>query len=568
MENYLNLIRACFVLAAATLTGCGLPWATAHASDEVQFASVKNPCTERETWEFGRSIPPAWQARFSMDPPTAHQTSHQSEFIVFSSADALKRATKNVSYHALGDYQQARAMFRMGLLHLAQHKFNDLFSVKSPDANGLKIAALGCLAVIHERSPSLVLLPESIRALSSSPVVFSSDADRKLFFGLLTSFSERQIAGSAAPDLTDAMALLKGSGPYLSYVLALQNAKLGNTAEALKNGEAFLGFFKDGEVPEDLKTRADATRVLMGEMYYENAKYDDAGRLFRGVSSDSNYLGQALTNLAWSHLLVGHYDESMSAARNLLLGLLKRTFSPESNLISAIAFLETCHYTEALQAVKMFQKNYWPSYNWLYSWHKGLPAPKPLYPMLATYMKKQVKIPERIASEWMRSPIFIRAQEDLNLNYDERDSLKTLLPELGKFRKNHRGLAQSLVLLSALLEDDQIRNRKRESDLVATINTDLAWRSESMLHDVADAWGNSQLLVVETYNRVGDKMVADNFSAKDREIAKNRKNKKNDAPVWDWGRAPAVDDDSAEIWDDEVGFLQMDLTDQCQKPRN
>ena len=538
-----------------------LSTSSAHA-DDVVFAQVDNPCTDKESIEFGPAVPKAWQDRL-----TSASKEHESSFLILASAQVLKTSSKDQAFQSLADYQAGRALYQLGLPHLAFERFNTVLAYTSPHARNLKIAALKCIARIQNQVPSLVLLPQSVQAMACTGIPMATDAEKAVISTVLVSYIEKQISGVAAPDLATAMRLLQGTGPFEAYILSLQSAKADNAPDTIAKAEKFLAYDQQGEgLPEFLKGRADTTRMLLGQLYYESGKYTDADRIFRAVTNDSNYMAQALTDLAWSNLLEKHYNEALGAARNLLMGVLKRTFSPEADVVTAIALVETCHFTETLESIKHFNKGYWSAYNWLYQWRKNYPANADLYHTLVKQMKKKEKVPVCVTTEWTRSPVFIQSQEELNVVYDERDAIKVLAPKLAAYQKAHRRL-QLTPFIDRMYKETR-DGEAREKTLIATINADLVRRSANMLTAIADAWDNSQLIEVETYNKAGDKIMADNFAAKGREIAKNRgKHKEDTAPVWDWGRVPAADDDSAEVWEDEVGFLQADLKDQCMGPR-
>ena len=99
------------------------------------------------------------------------------------------------------------------------------------------------------------------------------------------------------------------------------------------------------------------------------------------------------------------------------------------------------------------------------------------------------------------------------------------------------------------------------------INGDLAQRTSEMYSSLVDASDNIQRVEVEAYNSMGDKMIVDNIREEANRPAplKRTLKKSEEGPVWDWGRFPADDDDNAEYWEDELGFLKADLKDGCVK---
>ena len=109
------------------------------------------------------------------------------------------------------------------------------------------------------------------------------------------------------------------------------------------------------------------------------------------MPSTSNYLAQALTEMSWAQLQAKQYPESLASSRNLMGGILARTFAPDANIVSAITFSETCHYAESLKSLALLKSQYASSYRWLYNWNRGLPASSNLYPKVAEYLQKKIR---------------------------------------------------------------------------------------------------------------------------------------------------------------------------------
>ena len=239
---------------------------------EVVFAHVENPCMDTESVDFGPHVPHAWQVRL-----TATSKDEESYFLILASAQVLKASAKDPAFQALAEYEMGNALYRVGLPHLAFEHFSALFSYATPHARSLKLAALKCLVHIQSQAPSLVLLPQSVKALAANPISNLNDGDRTVLDSAIVTYVEKQISASSAPDLGGVSTLLRGSGPYESYALMLQSAKDGQGTVTIQQAEKFLSYDQptDG-LPEFLKGRADATRLLLGQLYYDGGKYSDA----------------------------------------------------------------------------------------------------------------------------------------------------------------------------------------------------------------------------------------------------------------------------------------------------
>jgi hypothetical protein len=246
---------------------------------------------------------------------------------------------------------------------------------------------------------------------------------------------------------------------------------------------------------------------------------------------------------------------------------LVRTFAPEANLITSMSFAETCHYAEALKSIQTFKSQYSESYRWLYTWNKGLPGTANLYPVLVDYMSKKKSVPDKIATEWLRSPVFQAYQEELNLVLDERQITPEFMSAIAKFYRSTPRKAKFVRSMSDLLQVDRKASEGLEATLLTRVNSDLRTRTRQMLLALADNMENSQLVVADIYNFVGDKILADNIPSvyKTANGKMKKPEKYSGASGWDWGPAPTTDNPHAEVWEDELGYLQATLSNDCNR---
>ena len=108
---------------------------------------------------------------------------------------------------------------------------------------------------------------------------------------------------------------------------------------------------------------------------------------------------------------------------NLNAGGLRHTFTPEAPMVMAMSLNELCQYPESVRAIHTFKKGYEKSFQWL---QKNITGN--LYPDAVQYVRRAqgATVPDRVASEWVRSPLFISSQDELNLLFDESESTAML----------------------------------------------------------------------------------------------------------------------------------------------
>ena len=185
------------------------------------------------------------------------------------------------------------------------------------------------------------------------------------------------------------------------------------------------------------------------------------------------------------------------------------------------------------------------------------------------YLKKKFRVPDRIASEWLRSPVFVSGQDELNLLVDEKLAAVNLSRRINRAFANKRdprwqGVQREII---AQLENARGRYYRRESDLKHAINSDLNARTKAMVDQLNDVSSNMQLVEAEIYSNMSEKMISDyhhpNAPGGRSPAGHGDTSAKNSAPVWDWGRFAADSDDQSEVWEDEVGFLKTEVKSRC-----
>jgi hypothetical protein len=142
-------------------------------------------------------------------------------------------------------------------------------------------------------------------------------------------------------------------------------------------------------------------------------------RAYQGIRKSSNELAAALSEQAWAALMAFKLGDAIGAALNLGAGGMRKTFAPEGPMVMAMALNELCQYPESVSAIQAFRKSYESSFRWLSAWAARR---EPLYPKAAAYLRRQEGAPVRVAGEWVRSPLFLASQDEINLALGERAS--------------------------------------------------------------------------------------------------------------------------------------------------
>src|SRR5262249_43162896 len=154
----------------------------------------------------------------------------------------------------------------------------------------------------------------------------------------------------------------------------------------------------------------DPARLLLARSYYANGNFKGAVTQLKLIGRGSNDLSESLSELAWAFLMDERYNEAIGASISLQAGGLRHTFAPEAPMVMSMALNELCQYPDAVRAIQVFRRNYESPHRWLTEWETH---PKDLYPLAAQFLNKGKEVPERVASEWVRSPLFISHQDEI-----------------------------------------------------------------------------------------------------------------------------------------------------------
>lgn len=580
------------------------PGLASDTHEPTKVASARHACGSGESWTFAGEIREDFAGDFG-----AFLAGKTSAVAGFSDALALRRIAQNSDARSFSEYWIARTLFQAKLYHIAHAAFTQIASRAPTESNiGIQTASLECLLRIEEKYPA-IKLPESVfRLLPQYLSLQKKNLGNQVSVSweAVHSLLRLQIAENAPKDrLEKTLALLTGSGAFEALGKALLAARLNEHGMTIRE---IRKYFEQVASAPALSRFSDGAMILAARAHYSLQQFDRAIDFYKRVSKKSNDLANTLSELSWAYLLADRDGEAIGTAMNLEAGGLRHTFEPEAPMVMAMALNELCQYPESVRAIQLFRKNYEPSYRWLAAWTHG----EPLYPLALDYLKKRGKTPDRIASEWVKSPLFISDQDEINLIFDEVENstrlgrsgaqeqrataqaLITMLdeltprfhaakakqkpgdhlpPELIKELKalrakltHYRRLQNAAPTWRAILANHQGRVPALQARLVAEINDDLIVRTERMKDQLDEITENLQLVEVEIFNGASHDIIWQNAHPDYKRIANRFREDGEHAEgekVWNWGKTSMGSDDSVEIWEDELGSFQANLMDNC-----
>jgi hypothetical protein len=278
-------------------------------------------------------------------------------------------------------------------------------------------------------------------------------------------------------------------------------------------------------------------------------------------------------------------------------------------MVAAMALNELCNYPDSIRMIQAFAKDYEPSFQWLTQNTNRDDG----YVLTVKAVKGQAGAPAKLSTEWIRSPEFLTRQKEINTillepkhieeieGFAQKEQSKLaedFLNKSGQFVKDYRVAKLKLKLGQELPAEFADRFAVLKKDLrkltrfykasrtwkalarsyekkipnikvglVEKVNHDWKAKQKRTLALLTRVKDNLDLIEVEIYNGASQDLVWKNAHS-DFADAKNMDTQK-DAPdaarTWNWGRFLASSIEDSEVWEDELGALKADVTDQCGK---
>lgn len=594
------------ILAAAILAS-----SAAHAA-EPAYSEAMQACSSSESWSYGAAIPEDWKDDYKAYlgrmlqkiPPVRG----------FAQGLALRRFAKSSEAKAFGEYWISRSLLDSGQSHIAFNGFNAIVSRPAQkETAGVQLAALECMNRIHSHYPTVAFAPELLQRFDDLRSHAAAERRRETLWITASALFRAELSNEKPSNgrVEKILSILAGSGPYEELARGAWQARNREYPLAIAS---LTAFGSRPSLPKELDRYRDHANLMLSRVHYSSGAFEKSAESLKKVRKSSNELAATLSELSWAYLQEGKYSEAIGTAMNLQAGGMRHTFAPEAPMVMAMALNEICQYPESVRAVNVFRRHYEKPYRWLSDWQKA-GGKGSLYSSAVSYLRKQGTVPDRVASEWVRSPIFISHQDEINLLFDERKTAVTLgrsgsseqkrvsaeirklhveltarlkkhlakkdrdenapLPkeihdQLVALKKQivlHGRLRNAAPVWRVLLANYQQAVPRIEKLLIERINSDLVARSQRMYHQLEEIAENNQLIEVEIYNGASQDIIWQNAHPEYKAMAAKFQGERASeaaAKVWDWGRAPSGLEDSGEIWEDELGSFKANLYDNCE----
>ncbi len=482
-------------------------------------------------------------------------------------------------------YLFARQMFLSGYPGVALSGLNTLLEENGALLGAdLSRAALECSELAIEADPKLAYMGLRLGRFVTPIVVRGSSR-------VMTRLILREtIQGNTTIAITD---------PWVKGFSALRKKRF---------NEAAAAFLKLGarDFPKELRFLEPEARIQVARSIAHAGKWSEASDHFRRVPRDANLWVDALQELAWSQLNADRADQAIGTTLQLQKGAFRRVFTPESLMVLSMSLNELCHYPEASRAIEEYRSQYKEAYAWL-----QLNSNRVDFAFVRRLLNQEVHgIPVRVKTELLKNPYFQASVEAENrqkvlpaellrlrtrrinearegavvLVKEIQDAVKELDQEVSKRKpaspvsqefitrvKNIRHEVQVYRMLRRFLPN-LLPIEKKATQLAASAmkriqtraDTEVKRSVERMVITLDEVASNMELVEIEIFQGAGRDIVWRNAHP---DLAKNvdEKKKDNSGAKWDWGRSRGLISEDREVWEDEVGFMEVDMTNHCDR---
>lgn len=505
------------------------------------LVSSVDACGKEEVLEWGEDTPKLLLKLFSLEDAEGKAAIKR-----WSAAATVKRTIAKPEVQLVAELATARALYLMGWDHPAAIAFSDLWRKAAGAKNAaIRTATAQCLRKLHRGLPSLDFTPELLRLLKS-PVpelaVKDADAIEELYIGALLG----GISRGEKISFTDVQRATKGWG------LKSSGTGLAQALVAAANGkvDGAVGLFKrllDRPSASPALSRVqDFARLMIARTAMQDGNFDAAMAQYERITPRSEWYEKAAVEYAWATLNAKQYGKTVGAAYNLRH---HRGFLPDPLVAASMAFLETCHYGDSREALKMFKALYVDASFWLRDWKNKGGKSDDLYRQAVEFVKNPKSVPSPVGYAWIGSKVFQSSQAELNRIIDEQEGIEAAKSSVKS------DLARDFF--PTFLEN----LRDRESEVIARVNASLADQNNRMLARLRDLIQDSQLIWVESLSKVGEDIA----QPIRRDIAGEEPAVEENGNAWKWGKRQALGRGNDEIWKDEEGSFLAELKNLCAK---
>jgi len=520
----------------------------AHA----QAFTVEHACQPDETWSFQDQK----KQFFTSDHPVSDLVKEFYPLMMNSQKEWAPGAR---------EYFTGRFFYNQGLIDLAfEHWLSALNAVTQIDGKSSlsatlapQFAAVQCLTQIQSQYPELKASTNVVSPLAM--LLKNQSTERKLLNSSLENYYllllvRKQILESDYPQELSKKPIHRSA---LHLTLALNEAlqhQSGKTTQALTSALAEAARAPFNPVSAPLTGLA---KITLGRLLYTTEKYKDSLRWAQAILKEHPSDSGAMELASWNHYQLKELDSSIEESFTLRTPGLKNFFSPMTELLPVMIYLDNCHYQEAKAQLDYYRNKYRTENEYLSAAHAH-----PSADLFSTLNGKKQLVSSKTMAAWLQSPTTLSLLVENNLLVDEIHATKALNASLKLMEKNYSRFAFFSPIESQLKSSDANFSSRSQSTLTR-LDSWLQQKTEEMKSEISSAAQNAALMEADVLLGTSQSLSQDQGDPSKVETRTNRTLSSDTTPKWSWGEKDTTHMENDESWADELGSLNSEVKNAC-----
>ncbi|MGE3758706.1 MAG: hypothetical protein AB7H97_13170, partial [Pseudobdellovibrionaceae bacterium] len=313
---------------------------------------------------------------------------------------------------------------------------------------------------------------------------------------------------------------------YLRGLISYMSNKVG---EALAAQKMLLEYLEKNGRKGDLYS---LTALTLARLQFQKGEYKEAYQTYLKVGKDHPLWLQALTEQAWSQILVQDFEGAAGNMFSLHTDYFKHIYKPDSYIVRTIGYLNLCQYGDALQALRALRGTYTPVQAGIKKYKTTHKKDLEYFDTIKLWsknpkMRAVEELPTTFVFELARHPLFVKSQLKINaieeqtekvpvifknLVTQERDALKELeqhRTRLGQLKKDASSERSPASVKKINEEKTSVENKiiqtQMKHEIAKRSRTSLKALTTSVLKDLdKEKAGNLKIAAKTLKTRFGE----------------------------------------------------------------
>lgn len=310
--------------------------------------------------------------------------------------------------------------------------------------------------------------------------------------------------------------------------------------------------------------------ITLGRMYFQKAEFKKSFESYRKVDRHHALWFEAMSEQAWSQILVKDYEGAAGNMFSLHTDYFKNVYAPETFLIRSVGYLNLCQYGDGMKVLVELGKKYFPMKSKISKFNKEKRETTALYEMLKLWARnpdlQEIEgVPSALIVQAGRDPGFIGYQKKINQREDEIGHFNKLFLEL--IQGERAALQSENKDLQNLYRSARSSLRYVRTNTIQSLNDEISQlkkeaagalnqRFQRMTAQLDKIIDEHEILYYEVYSGAGEHLRYQNAGGTqtNKEIRPEMKGEKGKTMVWNF---------KGEIWEDEIGNYRSSLKNIC-----